>query len=167
MSSRDSPSWAQKLFIFIVILALVWALVIKPLIEWVKQTFFLLSFIAVIIIVLLLIGVYLYYRLKKAGENHRRKERPWHEEEKKGHGQEYERPRYDKPKTDYEAACKILGVTYDETRDACRKKWHNWQKIYHRDAMVDSDSDVKRQAEEELKKINAAWDIIKKYHGWS
>jgi len=124
------------------------------------------AIVPVIILLVILTAFYLYWgKLEKASQNAaKQRER----ERQKAHQDNGSQQRQDRGnKNEYEAACDALGVGYDESYQTCKKKWLNWQKIYHRDTMSTSHAETMHQAEEQLKKINAAWDLIKETRGWA
>jgi len=138
-------------------------------------------FIGLFILLTITIVMYLYYRrlenAKKAAakrkreeeENRRREaEEKRQDDERRRHQNERRSRRSESAADDpYTKACETLDVDQDAGYEECKKKWLNWQRIYHRDTMPKSDPEAKNQAEEQLKKINSAWELIKDTRGWS
>lgn len=71
-----------------------------------------------------------------------------------------------RPKTKLEKDCELLGVTATMTRDEAKKMYRKLITRYHQDKLAGLPEEHIKKAEEEAKKINTAWDRVKKARKW-
>lgn len=62
---------------------------------------------------------------------------------------------------------KILEITQDASEDEIKSAYRNMAKKYHPDKVIHLGEDVKKQAEEKFRKVQEAYDNIKKERGYA
>ena len=71
---------------------------------------------------------------------------------------------YDNRENEYQEACKVIGADPSDSFEVKKKKRNTLLKKYHPDFYQDEND--KKKATELTNKINNAWDIIERYHGF-
>ncbi len=71
-----------------------------------------------------------------------------------------------KPKSELEKAFDVLGLKPTVTKEEAKRAYRKLMSLYHPDKLAGLPEGRKKQAEEESKKINVAWDRIKKSKRW-
>ena len=71
---------------------------------------------------------------------------------------------YDNRENEYQEACKVIGADPSDSFEIKKKKRNTLLKKYHPDFYQDEND--KKKATELTNKINNAWDIIERYHGF-
>ncbi len=66
--------------------------------------------------------------------------------------------------SEMDEACRVLGVAPGASKKEARKRWLALQKIYHPDRFVGQD-EVRLEAEEMLKRVNWAYEVVSKSGG--
>ena len=69
----DLPPWAQNTIIFVICSVLVWAFIIQPIVEWIKQNTATILTVFSIVLALVIIGFVLYWKYEKKKEEDEQK----------------------------------------------------------------------------------------------
>lgn len=78
--------------------------------------------------------------------------------------QNYDSNMFSNSQKEYEDACVVIGVDPNDSFEVKKKKRNTLLKKYHPDFYQDENE--KKKATEFTNKINSAWDIIEKHHGF-
>ena len=85
----------------------------------------------------------------------------YQEESKPRYEDAQEQPEKLKMPTTFQEACKVLGVNPGQTSQEYKQAWRKEALRYHPDKTKDLGERLQAYAEEEMKRINRAWEIIK------